>query len=218
MLNIFLIRHGETDWNVLRRLQGHSDIPLNQTGIDQALSIQSELKKINPCKIFSSDLIRAIETAKLSTQNGAMFNKQIISSSELREVYLGQAEGLTHIEVEQQFGAHLWTDWSKNNSDLFHIRFPGGESKAEALHRFENYIRSQCQASLEQKQNETDTDSADEKPNNLVFYSHGLVIRSFIHKHTPNLANSFIVKNVQIISLIYSNSKFLLQSDTTTNS
>lgn len=231
MLNIYLIRHGETDWNILRRLQGHSDIPLNPNGIEQSRSIQSELQKINPTKIYSSDLVRAVDTAKISTEK--LFHSSpvqyetepIITTPNLREVYLGQAEGLTHDEIQQKFGIDLWAEWTQNNPRSFDMRFPEGESKTEALNRFENFIRQQCEAAIQaagtlsafqssQNPNPYSSKSINNKNNNnLVFYSHGLIIRSFIHKHTPELKNPFIVKNVQIVPMTFVNSKFLLQSD-----
>ncbi len=207
MQQIFLIRHGETDWNVLRRLQGHSDIPLNANGTQQALSIQNDLRNLQLDKYFSSDLSRALQTAELATQ---LLNKpslqmpaMIQTSKDLREVFLGDAEGLTHEEIQLRFGIDIWKDWTQNDPQLFHTRFPGGESKWEALHRFENYILEQCQRFPSQK---------------LGFFSHGLIMRSFIHKHNSILTEPFIVKNVQIVSMTLHDSKFLLQPGATSES
>lgn len=199
MQQIFLIRHGETDWNVLRRLQGHSDIPLNANGTQQALSIQNKLHKLQLDKYFSSDLSRALKTAELATKA----THHIQTSPHLREVFLGDAEGLTHEEIQLRFGIDIWKDWTQNDPQLFHTRFPGGESKWEALHRFENYILEQCQCFPRQK---------------LGFFSHGLIMRSFIHKHNSALTEPFIVKNVQIVSMTLHDSKFLLQPGATSES
>lgn len=66
-MNIYIVRHGETDWNVQLKLQGRSDIPLNATGIEQAEQTGENLKKagISFDKVYSSPLQRAVKTAEL---------------------------------------------------------------------------------------------------------------------------------------------------------
>ncbi|NDE53733.1 MAG: histidine phosphatase family protein, partial [Actinobacteria bacterium] len=65
MLNqrIVLWRHGQTDWNIENRFQGHSDIPLNDVGIRQAERAAPLLMALQPSRIVSSDLMRAQQTA-----------------------------------------------------------------------------------------------------------------------------------------------------------
>ncbi len=62
---VVLWRHGQTDWNVVNRFQGHSDIPLNEVGEFQAKHAAQILAGMNPTAIISSDLGRARNTAKL---------------------------------------------------------------------------------------------------------------------------------------------------------
>ena len=62
---IFLIRHGETDWNAEGRWQGHTDVPLNQKGRTQALRVADALRKAGLGGVVSSDLSRARETAQI---------------------------------------------------------------------------------------------------------------------------------------------------------
>jgi len=62
---ILLIRHGETDWNRIHRFQGRSDVPLNQKGREQARALAVALKHEPITAIYSSPLVRAIETARL---------------------------------------------------------------------------------------------------------------------------------------------------------
>ena len=65
MTKIYILRHGQTDWNKDRRVQGHANTPLNEVGISQAKEIKSEVEKIHFDKIFCSPLDRAQMTLKL---------------------------------------------------------------------------------------------------------------------------------------------------------
>lgn len=62
---IYLIRHGETDWNVERKIQGQTDIPLNSNGKQQAEEAANEIANLKIDRIISSDLSRAKETAEI---------------------------------------------------------------------------------------------------------------------------------------------------------
>ena len=87
-MKLYIVRHGETDWNKNKMMQGNTDVPLNQNGINQALNISKFLedKTIDVC--YSSPLSRAYETAKLITNNG-----NIIIDKRLEERELGEFEG-----------------------------------------------------------------------------------------------------------------------------
>ena len=65
MLKLYLVRHGETAWNIDNKYQGITDIPLNEIGIKQAQAIARRMKAFKIDKIYSSDLSRAYETGKL---------------------------------------------------------------------------------------------------------------------------------------------------------
>ncbi len=92
---IVLWRHGQTNWNIENRFQGHSDIPLNDVGLQQAERAAPLLLALRPSKIVSSDLIRAQQTAaalaKISTLDVAI-------DSGLRETNGGNWEGKTGAE------------------------------------------------------------------------------------------------------------------------
>ena len=64
---IYIVRHGETDWNIGSRMQGHTDIPLNAKGREQARKIASHLKEIHLDIMYTSPLSRAYETARIIT-------------------------------------------------------------------------------------------------------------------------------------------------------
>jgi uncharacterized phosphatase len=100
MTTILLARHGETDWNVDRRVQGHSDTPLNDTGRDQAKALGDELANVEIDAVYSSDLMRAHETARLVAQPRGL---DVTAIPDLRERHFGTWEGLTDEEIFSRF-------------------------------------------------------------------------------------------------------------------
>ena len=96
MINIYLIRHGQTDWNVAGKIQGKTDIPLNETGRRQAVCLAKGMAKRPVVQIFSSDLLRARETA------GAIGDSQHVAVETLpglEEIGFGKWEGMTLEEI-----------------------------------------------------------------------------------------------------------------------
>jgi probable phosphoglycerate mutase len=89
---VCLIRHGETDWNVEKRIQGHTDIPLNETGRAQALAMAFNAAHQRFHAIYSSDLVRTLETAKVLAQREDMEVKLL---PQLRERHYGLFQGIT---------------------------------------------------------------------------------------------------------------------------
>ncbi len=97
---IFLVRHGETDWNRERRIQGHSDIPLNESGRIQAQALSERLEGEHFDAVYSSDLSRARETAQIAAAPTSLPLTELV---ELREKHFGSWEGLTSDVVLARF-------------------------------------------------------------------------------------------------------------------
>lgn len=93
---LVLVRHGETAWNVEGRIQGHLDIPLNETGLAQADAVGKRLSGERFDAIYSSDLIRAYRTASPAVTDPA---RDIRREPRLRERHLGVLQGLTGEEA-----------------------------------------------------------------------------------------------------------------------
>lgn len=91
-MEIYLIRHGETDYNKVRRLQGVTDIPLNARGIELAEKTAEGMKAIHFDRIYTSPLIRARKTAEIIRGDRDI---EIIPTDGLREISFGDYEGLT---------------------------------------------------------------------------------------------------------------------------
>ncbi|TSA42342.1 MAG: histidine phosphatase family protein [Betaproteobacteria bacterium] len=121
MTQIILIRHGETVWNQQRRMQGHSDSPLSETGVRQARLLARHLKQIAFSVLYSSDSGRAQHTARSVSE---VTGHDIVLEPRLRERHFGVFEGLTGSEIEAQYPA----DYARFKSrDQAHV-IPGGES------------------------------------------------------------------------------------------
>ncbi len=168
--NIYLIRHGETDWNRDKRFQGKTDIALNSMGREQALMLVPQMSELKIELAYSSHLSRAFETAQLATQN---LRVTIFKEENLAETNLGQVEGLTLEEIIAQFGADGLEKWRSYNERDLDYRFPQGESKREMMVR----IR---QAVLEIAQSNTQT--------NIAVFAHGMVMRALTYAFNQGVA------------------------------
>ena len=109
MTTILLARHGETDWNREQRWQGQSDTPLNDTGRAQARDLADELAGESIDAVYSSDLVRAHETARLIAEPRGL---DVIAIRDLRERSFGSVEGMTTDEIQARYpGIELpWSD------------------------------------------------------------------------------------------------------------
>lgn len=139
MKTIYYFRHGETEWNRIGRFQGHSDIPLNQTGIEQAKQLQPFMQQWQPQILISSDLIRAQQTARLA--NATLQIPHLIDPR-LREIHLGQAEGKTLTEVETLWGKQAIQDWISPYPELGDFSFPDGEKKIDSVKRVKHFLET----------------------------------------------------------------------------
>lgn len=89
-MNLYILRHGETDWNKAMRMQGQVDIPLNEYGIQLAEKTRDGLKDINFDYVFTSPLNRAVTTAKIVTGLG---EEKLIKDDRIKEISFGEYEG-----------------------------------------------------------------------------------------------------------------------------
>lgn len=128
MTRLILIRHGETDWNAEGRWQGQIDVPLNQNGKSHARRLVDELAGSGIQAIYSSDLSRALETARPFAN---AFGLPIRIDRRLREINQGEWQGLLVTEIQARY------------AELFHSRManpntvspPGGETVIQVEER-----------------------------------------------------------------------------------
>ncbi len=119
-MQILLLRHGETDWNLQGRCQGAADLDLNETGIQQAKEIAQHLKGEKIDVIYSSALKRAISTAEAI---GQAHNLTVTIDDDFRELHHGEFEGLTFTEIQAAYPDFIHK-WRNEPAELL---IPGGE-------------------------------------------------------------------------------------------
>ena len=128
MKTLHFVRHGESEWHKENRYAGHTDIKLTAEGLAQAELLVSWASEVQPSIIYSSDLCRATETARLMADH---LGVNLVIDSRLREVNFGAIEGLTPEEMESRY-PKLRKDFLNKPADT---KMPGGESGREALAR-----------------------------------------------------------------------------------
>ncbi|WP_041737561.1 histidine phosphatase family protein [Caldicellulosiruptor owensensis] len=155
MRRIYLVRHGETDWNRLNLVQGSIDTELNSTGIEQAKKIAERLKNKKIDIIFSSTLKRAYTTASYikSYHPYAMFE----TSEKLNEINFGEWEGLSFEELERKY-SHVYLMW-KNHPDK--AIFPGEGNLYAVMKRVKSFFDDILQKNF----------------SNIVIVTHGGIVK-----------------------------------------
>ncbi|HLJ53501.1 MAG TPA: histidine phosphatase family protein [Chthonomonadaceae bacterium] len=130
-LRLFVVRHGITDWNRALRMQGHTDIPLNEEGRRQASRIAARLAALDAPldAVWSSDLSRARDTAEAIA---APYGLPVRCTPLLREIMLGAWEGLSQTEIEARGDGELLQRYRDSPAGA---RPPGGETLEHAWDR-----------------------------------------------------------------------------------
>ena len=154
MTEIWIVRHGQTDWNVEGRYQGQADRPLNAVGLAQAQQAAEQLRGRNFAAVYSSDLQRARVTAEIiAGQLGLL----VQVDRRLREVNQGAWEGMLTADIEQRYA----DAWAERRADRLHAAPPGGESLAQVAARVLDGVSDMAQRHPEQR---------------ILIVSHGLAL------------------------------------------
>lgn len=162
---LWLVRHGQTDWNLQGRYQGNTDLPLNATGLTQALELAEIVAGERLQAIYSSDLQRAYVTAQAVAQR---WHLPIHREARLREVRLGEWEGLLFSEIQTRYA----TNWAEREADPLYARPIGGESVYDVAARAWPAV---------------DEIAARHRPGPVLIVAHGLVLATLLcgATHTP---------------------------------
>lgn len=128
MKTLYIVRHGETEWNKIGRYQGITNVPLNENGIAQAKACGNALKDIHFDRILSSDLSRALVTAETIRGNRQL---EIKTDERLREINFGDWEKLLFTEIEERWPGLI--NQMYRRPDI--VKVPNGESFQEVQDR-----------------------------------------------------------------------------------
>ncbi|MYM21585.1 histidine phosphatase family protein [Duganella sp. FT135W] len=195
---ILLIRHGETAWNAVRRLQGHIDIPLNEEGERQAAALARALAAEKLDAIVSSDLQRAMQTA----QAVAALHTSLTLQTEpgLRERAYGAFEGMLYQDIQQQYP----DDFARWQARDVEAVMPFGDRYAESFHQFYDRAISSLRAVAARHAGQT-----------VAVVAHGGVLECAYREARGIQLDSprdFQVKNASINRFTISDGKLVLDS------
>jgi len=198
MLNIYLVRHGETEWNIEKRLQGWKDSNLTQKGIEDAEALHDHLTDIEFDSIYSSTSRRAFKTAEVILGERKL---KIIADEKLREIYLGDWEGKTTYEIEQLYPNDYYNFWN-----------------APSLYNPKN---SETFIQVQERALKTINKIIDEKKSgNILIVTHGITLKMIMNyfekQSLENLWETPYIQNtsVSLIQIQNREANILLYSDT----
>ncbi|HXG53045.1 MAG TPA: histidine phosphatase family protein [candidate division Zixibacteria bacterium] len=190
---VIMVRHGQTRWNTLGIRQGHLDSELTELGIAQAKALAERLSRERFTALYSSDLGRAVETARtIASYTG----HDIVTDARLRERNLGIFQGLNAEEIQRRFPE----EYRLHRSLGPHYVIPGGESVAQQVQR-----NMACLTEIAQKHaGET-----------IVVVTHGGVL-SGVFRHTLSIPldapRRFEFVNAGLNVFVFDDGKWLLQT------
>lgn len=161
MKTLYIVRHGETDWNKMGKYQGITDVPLNENGLNQAKACGEALKDITFDRILSSDLSRALVTAETIRGNRTT---PITVDQRLRELNFGDWEAMLFSDIEARWPGLIDEMYLRPHL----VKVPNGESFKD--------LQDRAWAGLEEFLNENDEEEK------LLVACHGGTIRTLLCK------------------------------------
>ena len=203
MKNILLIRHGQSEWNKLNLFTGFKNIELSEQGIEEANKAGQNFKNLDIKFdiVFTSELKRAQETAKIILQNLDQWDhlnnkRKIISNINLNERDYGDLTGLNKKETAEKFGEDQVHKWRRGYSD----QPPNGESLEDVVTRVTKYFEETINPAIQ-------TDGND----NILIAAHGNSLRALLivmNIYQPNNINTVELSTGVPIHIILKDNKF----------
>lgn len=206
MKNILLIRHGQSEWNKLNLFTGFKNIELSEQGIEEANKAGQNFKNLDIKFniVFTSELKRAQETAKIILQNLDQWNflnneGKIISNINLNERDYGDLTGLNKKETAEKFGEEQVHKWRRGYSD----QPPNGESLEDVVRRVTKYFEEVIKPAIQRDEND-----------NILIAAHGNSLRALLivmKIYEPSNINSVELSTGVPIHVILKDNKFSIK-------
>ena len=206
MKNILLIRHGQSEWNKLNLFTGFKNIELSEQGIEEANKAGQNFKNLDIKFniVFTSELKRAQETAKIILQNLDQWDflnneGKIISNINLNERDYGDLTGLNKKETAEKFGEEQVHKWRRGYSD----QPPNGESLEDVVRRVTKYFEEVIKPAIQSVEND-----------NTLIAAHGNSLRALLivmNIYEPNNINSVELSTGVPIHVILKDNKFSIK-------
>ena len=206
MKNILLIRHGQSEWNKLNLFTGFKNIELSEQGIEEANKAGQNFKNLDIKFniVFTSELKRAQETAKIILQNldqWDFLNNQgkIIPNINLNERDYGDLTGLNKKETAEKFGEEQVHKWRRGYSD----QPPNGESLEDVVRRVTKYFEEVIKPAIQSNEND-----------NILIAAHGNSLRALLivmNIYEPHNINSVELSTGVPIHVILKDNKFSIK-------
>ncbi len=206
MKNILLIRHGQSEWNKLNLFTGFKNIELSEQGIEEANKAGQNFKNLDIKFniVFTSELKRAQETAKIILQNLDQWDflnneGKIISNINLNERDYGDLTGLNKKETAEKFGEEQVHKWRRGYSD----QPPNGESLEDVVRRVKKYFEEVIQPAIQSDEND-----------NILIAAHGNSLRALLivmNIYEPNNINSVELSTGVPIHVILIDNRFSIK-------
>lgn len=206
MKNILLIRHGQSEWNKLNLFTGFKNIELSEQGIEEANKAGQNFKNLDIKFniVFTSELKRAQETAKIILQNLDQWDflnneGKIISNINLNERDYGDLTGLNKKETAEKFGEEQVHKWRRGYSD----QPPNGESLEDVVRRVTKYFEEVIKPAIQSDEND-----------NILIAAHGNSLRALLivmNIYEPSNINSVELSTGVPIHVILKDNKFSIK-------
>lgn len=170
---IYLVRHGQTAWNLEKKTQGHTDIPLNEKGRNQAKILAQVISNLKIDKIISSDLLRARETAEIINEK---IGKNITYDERIREINYGILEGAPRDTLTQE----MWDIYNTCPEEL------KAETKTHVFERIKTFF-----------------DELQDSKDNTLIITHGGALRMIMYyaKNRNEFDNNIYIKYFKDIKI-----------------
>lgn len=184
----YIVRHGQTLFNKFYRMQGYSDAPLTEAGIEVAEYAAEGMKNIEFSAAYSSTSERAIDTAQIILNDRDL---DLITMKGLKEMFFGDVEGEFVLKVREEYPGLIESlhDGDKN------CKFPNGESLEDLVKR----LRKAYDEIVEDSQSEN---------SNILVVSHGTAIVNFIRSVKPDIEIKEQLQNCSVTIVTWENGEY----------